>query len=107
MTLIIFVIISLATWRTSNLFVLEDGPFHVLRALREAAGIEHDEEGQILLIPDKNMPKILSCVWCFSLWAGLGWTALWILLPEITVIFALPFAFSTIAILINGGMENG
>lgn len=106
MTLLIFVIISLATWRTSNFFVLEDGPFNVFRALREAAGIEHDEEGQILLIPEKNMPKILSCVWCFSMWAGLGWTAAWILLPEITLILALPFALSTIAILIDRVMED-
>jgi hypothetical protein len=92
---------GLATWRVSSLFVREDGPFFVFRLIRELAGMTHDENGQVVQIPDRFFAQLLSCVWCTSFWAALFWVILWIIIPEITFILAFLFALSTVAIMVD------
>ena len=95
-----FLVLALATWRFTSLFVREDGPFNMFRKLRESFGITHDENGQVLMVPDRA--KLLSCMWCFSMWTGLSWFLFWFLLPQISIYIAFPFSFSAFTILIDG-----
>lgn len=114
------IILALATWRISSLFVNEDGPFFVFEKLRTRSGIYwhvpmpyHIESIQhsvlmepVLIVPDRFFPQLLSCVWCFSAHAGGALVLLHFLLPTITFYAALPFALSTLAILINLVVEK-
>ncbi len=69
--------------------------------LRELSGISHDQDGNVQTIPTKFFAELLSCVWCNSLWAGTFWTLMLILLPKLAPLFALPFALSTLAIILD------
>ena len=97
-----FVLLGLATWRVSSLLVHEDGPFLVFRKLRKKVGIQHDENGNIFMIPDGLLPGIFSCVWCASVWLAGGWMIAWVLIPKITVLVAAFFGISAVAILMEG-----
>ena len=101
MTLTYFLIYSLATWRIASLLVQEDGPGNVFRRLREAAGIEHDDNGDVYLVPDTFFAGVLSCIWCCSIWVAAGWTGAWLFIPEISVWLALPFGLSAGAIILD------
>lgn len=92
------IILALATWRVSSLLVNEAGPWDAFRRIRELAGIEHDEEGKIYLVPERFFAQVLSCVWCASLWVGGGWTLVGFLAPTMTQWLALPFVLSAGAI---------
>ena len=97
MNLVEFVIFGLATWRISSLFVDEPGPFRIFIRIRELAGITHDMDDNVAMIPDGFFPGILSCVWCSSIWLGLFWTLMYLLVP-FALYLALPFALSAAAI---------
>lgn len=101
MTLTQFIVYSLAIWRIANLFVNEAGPFFVFKAIREWAGIVHDDAGNPFLVPDNFTAQALSCVWCMSLWVGFFFTIFLLTLPNIAFYVATTFAFSTLAILID------
>lgn len=98
MTLLEFVILGLATWRVSALFSREAGPFDVFKRTREWAGITHDNDGNVQVIPHKFFAELLSCVWCTSIWVAAFWAALWMLLPHACLAIALLFALSGLAI---------
>lgn len=97
-----FLLFGLATWRISSLLVHEDGPWKAFRRLREWAGIQHDEAGEILMIPDGFFAGVLSCVWCCSMWAAAGWVGLWMVVPGAAEVAATVLALSAAAI----GMER-
>jgi hypothetical protein len=94
-------IFSLATWRVSSLFVSEAGPFRLFVRVREWAGITHDDNDDVVTIPDTLRAGVLSCVWCFSVWAGAFWTLFFLLSPALATVAALPFAFSAAAVLVQ------
>src|SRR3990172_3330830 len=73
MTLTSLLIYGLATWRISSILVNEAGPWDVFVRLRALAGIGHDKNRQAVIIPDGFFASILSCIWCCSVWVGLGW----------------------------------
>lgn len=71
------IVLGLAVWRVSNLFVWEAGVFHVFKRLRQAAAVVPD------LPPDEQpnaLAGVLSCVWCFSIWAGALFAAVYVIL---------------------------
>jgi hypothetical protein len=96
---------ALAVFRLSILFVREEGPLHIFRRIRELAGITHDDDGNVVIIPDTFRAGILSCVWCFSVWAGIAVTVLWLLLPSASLLLTLPFALSGVAILLDSRLD--
>ena len=100
MTLIEFLIFGLATWRISSLLVDEPGPFRIFIRLRSLVGITHDIDDNVAIIPDGFLSGILSCAWCTSIWVGLSCTILYWITP-LTFYFALPFALSAVAIIVN------
>lgn len=95
------ILLGFATWRISSLLVAEDGPFYVFRKFRKRFGILHDDSGTPYQYPDKFMPQLLSCVWCTSIWVGLGWTIFLLLFPELATKTATVFSFSTVAIIVQ------
>jgi hypothetical protein len=96
-----FLAFCLATWRISSLLTGEDGPGLAFRKLRELAGIEHDDEGNIERVPEKFFAGVLSCIWCCSIWAALGWVVLWLISPKTAHKMAMVFAFSAGAIAVD------
>jgi hypothetical protein len=96
-----YLILALATWRISALLTKEAGPFHVFEKLRELAGITHDSDGGVQMIPSKFFAELLSCVWCASIWVASGWVILYVLVPDIAFMLAFPLALSTIAIFVD------
>lgn len=95
-----FVILVMATWRISSLLVKETGPFKIFSRLRELTGIRHDENDNIFMVPDNLFAGILSCVWCCSVWAGIGMTVLYIIYPP-SIYGALALALSASAIVVE------
>ena len=93
-----FLILTLATWRVSAMFVKEDGPGLIFRKVRALTGIGHDEAGKVYMVPDTFLAGLLSCVWCASVWVGAGWIALWYFLPTWAMLGASIFAVSALAI---------
>lgn len=91
-------ILILATWRASSLLVYEDGPFEVFERLREYAGVVYDERSQ--RTGTTELARGLTCLWCVSVWVGLGWAALFVL-SERFVWLALPLALSGGAVLME------
>lgn len=85
------VVYGLATWRISYMFMYEQGPFNIMVKLRERTGIRHDDTGHVLAVPDGN---VLGCIYCTSVWVAMCS----LILPVLVLV---PFAVSTIAILVN------
>lgn len=54
-------IVGLAAWRVASLLVHEDGPWSVFDRIRGRAGVYR--EGEL-----SGPAKLLSCVWCTSVW---------------------------------------
>jgi len=103
MTLVDFIILSLAAWRIANLIVddSEDGPFDILPKIRYVLGIRYDSRNRMLSVDKprlyKELGRMVSCMWCLSLWVGL----LIILVPEQFRVIFWPFAISAGALLAN------
>lgn len=94
-----FLILSLATFRIAYFLVEESGPWHVAEKLRELAGLRANENGWT----DPNggfWAQLLSCIYCTSVWVALLLTLLYLVSSGIAFMVALPFAFSTVAILL-------
>lgn len=93
------IILALATFRIASLLVKETGPLGVFAKLRRGMGVTVNEYSQ----PEGNgfLGELFSCMWCMSVWVGLGWTVSYYLVPSLTYWIALPFALSTVAIVIS------
>lgn len=100
-TPLVLLALILATWRVSAMLTKETGPFHIFERMRELSGIEHDADGGVLIVPNKLFAELFSCVWCVSIWVATFWAVLWFFLPDIAFYASLPFAISTVAILID------
>lgn len=105
-TLTEILIYALAVWRVSSMFVHEDGPAYLFRTIREKTGIRHDGDGTPTIVPETFAAQVFNCVWCFSVWVSFLWTAFWLVSPEWSLKFAVPFAFSAGAILIDALIEK-
>lgn len=82
-------ILGLATWRISTMFVNEDGPFDIFFKMRERFG-----EGRFF-------DSLFSCVWCISVWAGVILVLSAIMNKTLTLYLMLPFALSAIAVILE------
>jgi len=105
-SLVEFLILGLATWRLGNLVQYERGPKAIFTKFRERFGITHGDDGTPMAYPDSEMSKLLECVWCGSVWVGLGMVGLYLWSPRVAVCIALPFALSAASIIV-GVMING
>ena len=90
------IILSLAVWRISNLFVNEDGPFMVFAEVRHLVGVRYNESSEV--VGSNELAKLLTCVFCFSVWIGLIVAVAYYSYPIPTYWVCLPFALSALAI---------
>lgn len=97
-----FIIAGLATWRIASI-VQREKVFAWFRKLLGIKVLGMDEDGfEITSYPDNVIGDLFSCFWCVSVWAAVAVGVIWYFLP----IVLLPFALSTIAIVIKG-LEHG
>ena len=101
MTLTDLIILGLATWRVSSLLTKEPGPHDMFQKLREAVGIQHDENGDIYLVPDGFWPGVLSCILCNSIWVAAWFYLCYRVNSETTLGVCSLLALSTVAILVD------
>ena len=94
----IYIIMALATWRISNLIVNEDGPWELLERLRNFIGVKDGPYGKY---GTNVIARGISCVWCLSVWIGAILTAIYLILPDVTLPLTLPFALSTVAVILD------
>jgi hypothetical protein len=94
-----FTVLALATWRISNLFVNEDGPFMIFAEIRRLVGITYDMSSEPLA--DNELARLFTCVWCFSVWLGLIVVVAYYFYQDYTYWACLPFALSSVACLLD------
>lgn len=96
-------ICGLVVWRISSLLVNETGPFDIFENIRFYSGVRYNEIGTYGI---NFISKILSCVWCMSVWvsAPIAYLAL-LVLNDVnfrTIIWVfLALSSSAVAILIE------
>ena len=64
------IVLALVTARLSLLFAQEDGPADIFLRLRTLLGVRYDENNQPTNC--NFLASLFSCVWCLSLWFGVG-----------------------------------
>jgi hypothetical protein len=94
-----FVILALAVWRFSSMLVNEDGPLHIFHKLRYMVGMRYDE--QSIEYPTTPLSDLFACVWCMSVWVGIGATVVYLVSEAAAVSIAMPFALSAVTIMIE------
>lgn len=98
---------GMTVWRITKMITEEAGPFKMFTHFRRiVAKIEHDDQGLPTFYPDTMIADLLSCVWCSSVWVGMGLLAVQLLLPHYFIPLCLPFFGSTIAIIIDGRISR-
>lgn len=97
MTLTLFLILGLATWRVSSLILYEDGPWRMFDRVRTRAGANTPGELSTLAV-------LFSCVMCMSVWVALAGVLLGRWEHGIWVL-AVP-AGSTVAIVVDRLLER-
>lgn len=98
MNLLDLIVACLALWRITSLFQSENGPFDIFYKFRELVGIHHDDDGNIAEIENRWLPRLISCVWCLSMFLALFYVPLWYFFRDIVFWFSIPFAISALAI---------
>ena len=98
MSLTIFFYVSLAAWRLASLLANEDGPWLIFKRFRERA---ESWCKRYRFCRELGLYELVSCEWCNSIWIGAGLTLLHLWVGETIFYIALPFALSTIVILIK------
>lgn len=99
-------IFGLATWRVASLLTKEAGPFRIFVKIREWAGIKHDADDKVWVIPGNSFAQLLSCVWCASLWIGLFFFIFHFLSPVFSLQIATVFSFSAAAIALDAHVSR-
>lgn len=94
-----FIILTLACWRISSLFVNEQGPFEIFDRLRWLAGVRHNEFN--VAYSTNVIGGALACLWCFSLSVGIILMITYSFYPAQTILACLPFALSAGAIMVS------
>lgn len=90
------IVVGLAAWRISSLFVDEEGPFRIFEKIRELSGIKNNEV--IVIIPDNILGQLLGCVWCLSVWVTIPVWFLYKWEPEVVYVIAA----MSVAVMVHG-----
>lgn len=82
LTVVDFMLITLATWRLVRLFVYDA----IMKWFREQFYDAKEVKKQIVLYkptrgPRRTLADLLSCPWCFGVWAGASITFFYLLTP--------------------------
>lgn len=99
MTLLIFAVLGLATWRIGSMVAVEDGPIGIFGWFRDKVGVKYDEQSE----PSGSnfFAEGIKCVWCNSIWIGIAFAIAYWFQPTLTMFIALPFSLSAVAIIVE------
>ena len=97
-----FLVLSLATWRLSSLIATpgDDGPFDMFGKFRKLVGVRLDEKTGVYY-GTNEIAKGIICIYCVSVWIGLGLGIAYLTSGSPAVYFAFPFALSGAAIIVE------
>jgi hypothetical protein len=106
MTVVQLVVLALATWRVSNMLAdtEQTGPFGLLDKIRYRAGVRFGPDG--LAYGTNGLSKGLLCIYCNSVWIGIGLAVIFYFYPILAFYMALPFTLSAAAIWAEGEKEK-
>lgn len=95
MDIVEIVVLILAAWRLTVLFLQDTGPFNFLDRIRHRAGahVDYEEAGEL--------GRLLQCPYCFSVWVGIALVLAVLTVPQITWPVAYMLALSAGAVLIE------
>src|SRR5262245_18259914 len=102
MSLTIFFYLSLAAWRLASLIANEDGPWMIFKRIRQRA---EQWCQKYRFCNELGLYELFSCEWWNTIWIGAGLTLFYIWMGESIFFIALPFALSTVVILIKYVLE--
>lgn len=102
MSLTIFFLLGLTAWRFASLVANEDGPWMVFKRFRQSA--EH-WCNKYKFCRELGLHELVTCEWCNSIWIGIGLTLLYLRIGDTILYLSLPFALSTVAIVIKYVVE--
>lgn len=86
------------------MLVNEDGPANIFERLRYRVGVRRSPDNPDFSFaenPDAILPNLFLCVYCMSVWVAIFWSIAVLLHTGVTLILALPFALSAVAILLE------
>lgn len=102
--LIAVLVISPACWRISSLVIGEDGPWFIFDRIRQLVGAGDYNNHPL---PDRRWYiGIFECVWCCSMWVGIGYALVYFINPSVAMYLSLPFTLSALAILIDNRINS-
>lgn len=93
-----FFYLSLAAWRLASLIANEDGPWMIFKRFRERAEYWCNT---YRFCRELGLYELITCEWCNSVWIGIGLTAIYLWIGDSILYIALPFALSTVVIVIK------
>jgi hypothetical protein len=102
MSFTIFIYLALAAWRLASLVANEDGPWMMFKRIRQRAEQWCD---QYKFCRELGLYELVTCEWCSSVWIGIGLTLLYLWKGETIYYLSLPFALSTVVIVIKYVVE--
>lgn len=93
------VILGLAIWRMSSLVAREEGPGDFFLHMRRLNGVYYGQDGEV--IARGQLAKLITCVWCQSVWWSAIASALYVYGMGLSVWWWMPLtlALSAIAII--------
>ncbi len=106
--ILLLFVLPLATWRISNLFANEAGPFHIFKRIRiflRAWCIFGPEHG-IKFFCRLHAYELMECEYCNSVWIGTGIVLAYLLIGNYLVIGLSPLALSTCVIFLKKTHEK-
>ena len=94
------ILLGLATWRISSIIANEDGPYEVFSRFRVWAG-EYWNYTTNAREATTPWGKGIICLFCTSVWIGILLSILYIIDIRISIYISIPFALSSIAVVVN------
>ena len=103
-----FLLASFAVFRISEIMVNERGPFDLVLKFRELIGIEHGDDLMPIMVPEKFLPLLFSCVGCTSVWVGFAVALIYLTAPTLVfLLVVMPFGLSGAAVMIDSLRYKG
>ena len=95
------IVLALAAWRVWHLFA-EDTILDRPRRYITRLGKDWQEDGD--KVPDNyrlGVGEFIECPFCLGFWVALAWVVFYAIWPEGAVWTALPFALSSVVVVVN------
>lgn len=99
MDIFAFVILSFSACRLGSLLAREHGPYDLFDRIRYILGVRYDELNKPV---GTNMPStMILCIYCNTVWIGIVFTVLYLILGYMFLWICLPLAISAGALIVD------